>query len=293
MKGNLSSNGSCIIRLQSVQGVLLSAEKRIADFVLENPEVVLNLTIEELAAKTLSSYATVNRLCKRLGYAGYKDFKSSLINDVIYNRGIDKLIYSQSITEDATTKDITEKIYTLAMNIIEDGYKIMDPAVIDQAVDQMIGAGLVCFIGAGTSGISARYAGSKFFRIGLPCYADSDSTLYRMQISLMTEKDVLFAISSSGRTSVIIDAVRSAKKNGVKVISLSDYAVSPLTKISDLNLFTTPRNANMFMTIDMPLIIGQITIIDVLYSCCCVRLAEKAAERYEKTKTSTDSEKLK
>ncbi len=293
MKGNLSSNGSCIIRLQSIQSVLLSAERRIADFVLDNPELVLNLTIEELAAKTLSSYATVNRLCKRLGYTGYKDFKSSLINDVIYNRGVDKLIYSQAITKDASTKVIAEKIYTLALNILEDGYKIMDSTIVDQAVDLMIGASMICCIGAGTSGISARYAGSKFFRIGLPTYNDNDSTHYRMQIALMTEKDVLFAISSSGRTSVIIDAVRFAKKNGVKVISLSDYAVSPLTKISDLNLFTTPRNSNMFMTIDMPLIIGQITIIDILYSCCCVRLAEKAAEKYEKTKVSADSEKMK
>jgi hypothetical protein len=44
--------------------------------------------------------------------------------------------------------------------------------------------------------------------------------------------------------------------------------------------------------IDMPLIIGQIAIIDVLYSCCCVRLAEKATALYRKTKASADSEKL-
>ena len=130
------------------------------------------------------------------------------------------------------------------------------------------------------------------FRIGLPCTSELDSTLYNMTISLMTERDVLFAISSSGRTENIIKAVARAKKNKVTVVSLSDFAISPLTKISDLNLYTTPRNVKFFLNIDMPLIIGQIAIIDVLYSCCCVRLAEKASEFYRKTKASADSEKL-
>lgn len=292
MKENITNKGSCILRIQGVYDFLKAAEKRVADYVLQNTEDVIDLTIEELASASSSSYATITRLCKKLGYTGYKDFKSSLISDVIMKRGVDDLIYTMSITTDTSTESIAEKIYNLATSVLEDSYKIMDPAVIDAAVDKILSAGSICFIGAGYSGISARYAYSKFFRIGIPCYSELDSTIYRMKISIMNEKDVLFAISSSGRTNNIIEAVRLAKKNKVSVISLSDFAISPLTKISDLNLYTTPRNVNLFMNIDMPLIIGQFAIIDVLYSCCCVRLAEKASISYEKTKASGDSEKI-
>jgi len=271
----------------------MAAEKRVADYVLQNAEQVVNLTIEELAAESRTSYATIVRVCKRLGYSGYKEFKNNLISDVIYSRDVDNLITDQAINVDATTAVIAEKTYALATSILDDGYKIMDPAIIDLAVDKIISAGAISVIGAGYSGVSARYAASKLFRIGLPSFFEMDLTLSRMKISIMTEKDVLFAISSSGRTSNTIEAVRLAKKSGVTVISLSDYAVSPLTKISDINLFTTPRNANLFMNIDLPLIIGQIAIIDVLYSCCCVRLAEKASANFEKTKASSDAEKLK
>jgi DNA-binding MurR/RpiR family transcriptional regulator len=293
MKGNLSSKGSCILRLQGALGDLNSAEKRVADFVLQNAEEVANFTIEELAEKAKASNATITRLCKRLGYVGFKEFRSNLINDAFWNRGMDDLVYDMSIAKGATTETISEKIYTLAMNMLEDSYKIMDASIIESAVDRMLTAGSICFIGAGYSGISARYAYSKFFRIGLPCYSELDSTLYRMKISIMKETDVLFAISSSGRTSNIIEAVLLAKKSNVTVISLSDFAITPLTKLSDYNLYTTPRNANFFMEIDMPLLIGQIAIIDVLYSCCCVRLAEKAVENYDKTKASADAEKVK
>lgn len=293
MKGNLSNKGGCILRIKSVYDDLKTAEKRIGDCVLNNTEEVIDLTIEELAEKSNSSYATITRFCKRLGYSGYKEFKSSLINDIILNRGVDELIYSLSISNETSTESISEKIYTLAMNVLEDSYKIMDASDIDAAIDKMLQADSICFIGAGYSGISARYAYSKFFRIGLPCFSELDSTLYRMKVSIMSEGDVLFAISSSGRTGNIIDAVNLAKRHNVTVISLSDFAISPLTKVSDINLHTTPRNVNLFMNIDMPLIIGQIAIIDVLYSCCCVRLAEKASEKYKLTKASSDAEKTK
>lgn len=293
MKGNLTTKGSCIIRLQSLQPALMAAEKRVADFALHNSEKIVDLTIEELATESKTSYATITRLCKRLGYSGYKEFKSSLINDVIYSKGSDNLISDQAINKDASTAVIAEKIYALAMNILDDGYKIMDSDTIDLAVDKITNARTISVIGAGYSGVSARYASSKFFRIGLPAFFEMDLTLSRMKVSILSEKDVVFAISSSGRTSSTIEAVRLAKKNGVTVISLSDYAVSPLTKISDINLFTTPRNSNQFMNMDMPLIIGQIAIIDVLYSCCCVRLADKASLILEKTKASSDAEKIK
>lgn len=293
IKANLSTKGSCILRIQGVYGFLKAAEKRIADFILQNTEEVISLTIEELAEKSSSSYATINRFCKKVGYSGFKDFKNSLINDVIKNKGVDDLINSLSLNKDETTESIAEKIYTLNLKVLEDSYTIMDTAIIDAVVEKILAAKNICFIGAGASGISARFAYSKFFRIGIPCFSEADSTLYRMKVSIMNENDILFAISSSGRTSNIIEAVRLAKKNNVTVISLSDFAISPLTKVSDYNLYTTPRNANLFMNIDMPLIIGQIAIIDVLYSCCCIRLAEKASEFYEKTKASSDAEKIK
>lgn len=292
MRENMSSRGSCLLRIQGVYDELKSAEKRVADCTLKNAESVVNMTIEELAVYSESSYATITRLCKKIGFSGFKEFKSSLINDVIMQKGVDDYIYKKSITKDTSTSDIAENIYALASSVLDDGSKILDTAVIDDVVERILSSNSLCFVGSGASGISARYAYSKFFRIGIQCYSELDPTLYRMKISLMSEQDVLFVISSSGRTSNIIDAAKLAKTSGATVVSLTDFAISPLTKISDYNLHTTPRNVNLFMNIDMPLIVGQIAIIDILYTCCCVRLAEQASGPYAKTKESADSEKI-
>lgn len=286
------SKGSCILRIKGVYDSLKSAEKRLADFVLDNPKETVNSTMEELAEKSQSSYATIFRFCKKVGYSGYKDFKSSLIHDVMTNKNIESIIEDFSLGKNATTQDVCEKIYDFSHKILQDSMSMIDLSVIDKVVDRILNSKSVCFIGAGTSGVSAKYAYTKFFRLGVPCFSETDPTLYKMKASILTEGDLLFAISSSGRTENVVKAARIAKKNNAYVISLSDFAISPLTKTSDINLYTTPRNASLFLDIEMPLIIGQITILDILYSCCCVRLGEKASDMYSKTKHSADEEKL-
>lgn len=284
--------GSCILRIKGIHDSLKSAEIRLADYIIQNVEKTVNLTIEELAQNSSSSYATISRFCKKIGFSGYKDFKNSLIQDVMRNKDVESITDDFSIDMDASTENICEKMFEISTKVLEESMSIVDVSIVDKAVQKILDANSLFFIGAGASGIIARYAYSKFFRIGIPCFYEADSTLYKMKVSILNEKDVLFAISSSGRTSQIVDCAQLAKKNNVTVISLSDFAISPLTKVSDINLYTTPRNASLFLNIDMPLIISQITLIDILYSCCCIRKSEKAVELYRKTKASADNEKM-
>ena len=68
-----------------------SAEARLAEYVLHNQETAVNLTIDELATKSQTSYATVARFCKKLGYASYKDFTNSRIPDAVQRQGCEAL----------------------------------------------------------------------------------------------------------------------------------------------------------------------------------------------------------
>ena len=76
------------------------------------------------------------------------------------------------------------------------------------------------------------------------------------------------------------------------IISLCDFAISPLTKISTINLYTTPRNTTQFYDLDMQLLTGQVNIIDVLFFGCCAKMGEKAMDFLYRTKLSADREKI-
>jgi DNA-binding MurR/RpiR family transcriptional regulator len=90
----------------------------------------------------------------------------------------------------------------------------------------------------------------------------------------------------------VVEAARISHANGAKIVSLSDFAISPLSKTSDINLYTTPRNAAQFMDIEMPLIVGQIGIIDILFACCLKRLGKPSLDAFRSTKDIADSEKI-
>ena len=83
-----------------------------------------------------------------------------------------------------------------------------------------------------------------------------------------------------------------SRKKGVTVISLSDFAISPLTRISNINLYTTPRNTAQYSDLDVQLLVSHINIIDVLFFCCCTKLGKKAIELMKMTKSTADREKV-
>lgn len=293
-----NENTGCFLRLQALHSSLKPVERRAVDFILQYPQEVMSCTIIELAMKSNTSSATINRLIKRLGFEGFREFKKYLYQDIIKQAGtglkhnsldfLDVITFSQG----ATVEETCGYIYDLSSKVLEESHNIISFDAINDAAQMLLSANSLCIIGTGLSGISARYAYSRFFRIGIPCYFDEDSTLYRMKSSLLTKKDVLFAISSSGRSINILNCVKAAKENNASIVSLTDYAVSPLSKLATINLFTTPRNSSQFMNIDMPLVIGQVFIIDALYMICCVKMGKQSSEIYIKTKRSADSEKI-
>lgn len=82
-----------MIRLREMHDFTGNSERIVAEYLLENPSVVLESNIRQLAARIYVSPATIVRLCKRLGFEGYRDFRQSLIYELaLYqnNERIDK-----------------------------------------------------------------------------------------------------------------------------------------------------------------------------------------------------------
>jgi DNA-binding MurR/RpiR family transcriptional regulator len=289
---------SCLLRLQEILPELKPVEYKVADYILKNPQDVMSSTILGLSGKTGASYATINRLIVRLGYSGFKEFKKFLYEDSIRHSMIQfwpgslDFLNVISHSHNASSEEICRNMYDLSSKILEESRNIISIEALNNAAQNILSSNNISFIGTGLSGISARYAYSQFFRIGIHCCYESDSTLYRIKTSLLNKNDMIFAISSTGRSSNILECVKIAKENQVKIISLTDYAISPLSKLAHINLFTTPRNSSKFMNVDMPLIIGQIFIIDTLYMICCAKMGKKSIDFYGKTKGIADSEKI-
>jgi RpiR family carbohydrate utilization transcriptional regulator len=280
------------MKIKALRASLKSAELRLADFILENPDKVSSSTINELEEKSGTSYATIIRFSKKTGFAGFKEFKTSLAKDLNVSATMPDVAAGLQIDGADSTEEIVQKTFQSSIKSLQDTLHVLNKAEIDKAVEKILAARQVYIIGTGISSVTAKYAVTRLFRIGLSCVGEDDPTIYKLKAAILQPQDVLIAISSSGRSANIVDAARIARDNNVPIISLCDFAISPLSKISGINLYTTPRNTTQFYELDVQLLTAQINIIDVLFFCCCTKMGPRAIEMIHKTRLKSDREKI-
>ncbi|MEG0693594.1 MAG: hypothetical protein RR444_11015, partial [Oscillospiraceae bacterium] len=69
------------LKINGVLNNLSKGEKKAANYILQNVPKLLKLSLYELAAEADVNQATVIRLCKSLGYAGFKELRKSAVTE--------------------------------------------------------------------------------------------------------------------------------------------------------------------------------------------------------------------
>jgi len=92
------------------------------------------------------------------------------------------------------------------------------------------------FIGAGMSGLVAHLAAMRFQHLGVKVRQNYD---YRFR----NPGDVITILSGSGETQLVLDYLNLAKKSDMKVIGITIYPDSPLTKGSDYTIIIKGEEA--------------------------------------------------
>ena len=141
---------------------------------------------------------------------------------------------------------------------------LVDQPLIEESVRLIDRSKNVYFIGVGGSGITAYEAYSKFFRVSPKFHMFTDSHFQVMAAQNMTKDDLLIVFSLSGSTKDIVDTVQEAKKNNCKVIAVTNFKKSPITRHSDIILLSSYKgdsfNGGTFVEK-----VSQLYIIDILF----------------------------
>jgi DNA-binding MurR/RpiR family transcriptional regulator len=259
--------------MQALKSSLSRTEQQVVDYIIANPAKVIYLSVAKLAEYSNVSDATVVRTCQKLGFNGFQDLKVTLAQDIVTPL---QNIHEEICDVDDTSA-IVDKVFQGTLHAINFTHSNLKKKVIEQAVETLLSARSVMIIGLGNSHSAAIDLHHKLTRLGILSVAYTDS-LFQMIASstLLNEHDVLFAISHSGRSMDIVDAVQMAKNKGVRTISLTNFGISPLSKISDIQLFTASKDTR-FRFVALSSRVAQMAIIDVLYTILATRLADETA----------------
>lgn len=251
---------SVLKKLEMVSDEVGRAQRRVAAYVLGNPEEVIRMSITQLAEASETSEATVVRLMQSVGFDGYNDFKISLSRSMSQNE--EEL--DRNLTPDASTADIISNIFGMTRTGLNETVDALDPAEVEKAVDLLAGARRIEFMGVGGSAAVAHDAYHKFLRLGTPVNALMDPHDAVQVCATLGPGDVVLAVSHSGRTRDILDAVKLARDLGASVIAISRFGRSPLQRLADVTLHTL-SSETAYRSEAIASRIAQLVIIDVLF----------------------------
>ena len=213
---------------------LRPSERRVAEAILADVDFALHSANGELARRAGVSEPTVTRFSRAVGCAGVRELKVKLAQSLVVGR-----IYLEEPPQAGS--DVGKP--TVWQLILEDIHRAINSAErqlvvadFERAANVIATCGkLVTFGVGGGSTTLANEAKHRFFRLGVAVSNYSDGQLMRMVAATLEKKDVVLAISATGKPKEVIDAVTIAKEYGATVIAVTKPN-SPLAAAADIAL---------------------------------------------------------
>ena len=213
-----------IEEIQNQYSAFSANEKKIADYILQNKASIKNMNIKDLAAKADTSTSSITRFCKRINIDGFVDMKIAL-----------RSLASGHPSKEMPT--VYDDIYGYYTQVIDETNQMIEDQAIETVVGWIKNANKTVIYGIGSSGFTAAELAQRLIRMGLNATGVTDSHLMIINSSIIKEGELVIAISNSGETPELIASLEIAKKKKAKIIALTSFKNSSLTKLADVTCF--------------------------------------------------------
>lgn len=199
-----------------------NTEKAVIQFLIKNSQHIEKLTIHEVAEQTFSSNATIIRLCHKLGYDGYREFKVALVREIESDKYVVKNVdYSKPFEKQESTASIVKSIYSLHKESMDIMQAQLDIRTLEQMVRHLLSAERIFLFGI--SDVKIRLSGfmNKLLKIGCFPVLATENTEEGNICPYITKKDCAFFVTYSGSHPTYLYCVKILKKNHVPILMLT------------------------------------------------------------------------
>lgn len=279
---------SCLQTIRSRYGSLTSAEKKIADYIMQNGEAVVGMSISQLANCAQTAQSAIVRCSKSLGFEGYAQLKLALAAELSKNK---QLNYAPYIYPDDSTEMIMEKVFSANVKALHDAADQLDHGLIEAVLDRLFHARQICLYGVGTSASMVTEFQYRLMQLGYTAFAFTDPGTMKISTMNMDHRDVAFGISYSGQTVATVQTLELAKKTGAATICISSYPDSTLSRICDLPISIYCDEVR-YPVEAMSAKIAQLSLIYALTTALSAKHYDDTLQRAKRTRELINSIRL-
>lgn len=245
------------------RGHLSKAQKKLADYILNNRTAVPFLNISSLARSAGASEATVVRFCNGLGFKGYPDFRQAMQEAVERQLSIrERLRISENAYTDKSP-DFLARIFEDDISNIRATLETLNMNTFFDAMDALISAKSVV-ISANRSAVALGLFLEYYLRLILGNVVLLSNTHVSMEDEVLSEfgKDtVVIGITFHRYTKNTIRLLEYAYNQGCTTIAITDTLQSPAVPFASYAMFAETRLPSLMETFSGPLSIINAIII--------------------------------
>lgn len=265
-----------LVKIRSERDSMSAIERRIADFILDNTQLLRDYSSQQLANAVGISQSSVVKFSQKLGFKGYPDLKYSIGEAVARADNGDSPKPTTAPSDDAHG----QRASTLwrRKSEAEAATRLINPPEATDAVATAIDkAGKVFIIGMGRDDIHSRAAALRLSMLGILTLHNFDTAHMIASISAASPDDVLLIFSEYGTQPTLCEISRYFRESGGTVITVTRHTSNPLRAHSDIALLVSAHDERLYIE---PLLYHSALqhLMDGVFVLLCERNAERTAQ---------------
>ena len=229
---------SVLTKIHATLDTMAPADRQIGQFIVDNPDEMLQLSSAALAEQTGRSQSSVVKFSQKLGYATYQQLKLAVSEAKTKQWQAPAGMVHGSIERGDGYMTVLQKLVASKLASMQQTTSINTEQTIGEVLDRLDRADRIHLAGVSASALVARDFAIKLMKLGRNVLHDSDSHVQLASASSLGPKDVLFALSHSGTSIETLRIAEQAKARGAAVVVMTSLKNNPLSRIADLVLYS-------------------------------------------------------
>ncbi len=258
------------------------SQKLIADYIIENYDKAAFMTASKLGETVGISESTIVRFADALDFSGYPELQRAL-QELIKTKltTVQRFELTNKYTNDMQTiKNVMDSDIQNIRKTMDE----LDNDMLEKVTNEILGAKRVYILGLRSSAVLAEYLGFylNFILKDVHVIKAQYNDVYEQLINISNE-DVVIALSFPRYSRKTYESVRLLRRQGCKIISITDSKFSPLASISEMTLFAK-NNVTSFVDS----LVAPMSLINLLIVSISLQEKEHLTETFRKLESVWD-----
>lgn len=244
------------------------SEEEIVRYFLEQKDGIAKKSTREISKLLYCSPSSIVRLCQKIGYSGFEEFKQHYIEELKYlNTHFIEVDPNSPFHENDNIQSIAHKMTKLYHEIIDDTLSLMSHDQLRKALNILKRSHNIYIVTTSSHTNISHTFKDKMSRIGkhVSVFQNMDEAYY--ETCYLNPGEVCFIlISYTGETRQCIKMAKKLNERKIEFITITSYGTNTLSSLSQNILYVSTREKIRDNLGAYSMSLSTLYLLDIIYS---------------------------